>query len=62
VFTAPVYNAYKGLTPRGYKASGHPCAQPTSSHMISHYLPASFPMRLKRKRVRETDLEIGGDC
>jgi hypothetical protein len=32
-------------------------AQPTSSHMISHHLPASFPTTEKRKRGREIDLE-----
>jgi hypothetical protein len=31
--------------------------QPTSSHMISHRLPTSFPMTEKKKRDRETDLE-----
>jgi hypothetical protein len=46
------------VTPRGYKVGGHPCVQPTSSHMISHHLLASFPTQLKRKRDRETDLEI----
>jgi hypothetical protein len=35
--------------------------QPTSSHMISHRLPASFAMAEKRKRDRETDLENRGD-
>jgi hypothetical protein len=30
--------------------------------MISHRLHASFPTWLKRKRDRETDLEIEGSC
>jgi hypothetical protein len=47
---------------RVYKACDHPSVQPTFSRMISHHLPASFPTWLKRKRDRETDLEIGGNC
>jgi hypothetical protein len=48
--------------PRGYKADGHPYTQPTSSRMISHCIPTSFPTWLKRKRDRETYLEIRGSC
>jgi hypothetical protein len=36
-------------------------AQPTSSRMISHCLPASFPMAEKRKRGRERGLENKSD-
>jgi hypothetical protein len=32
-------------------------AQPTSSHMISHCLPASFPMAKKKEENRETNLK-----
>jgi hypothetical protein len=50
------------VTPRGYKASCHPYAQPISSRMISYRLPASFPTLLKIKRDGEADLEIGESC
>jgi hypothetical protein len=58
----PAFLPPRFVTPRDYKAGGHPYVQPMSSHMISHSLLASFPMRLKGKRDRETDLEIGGSC
>jgi hypothetical protein len=50
------------VTLQGYEAGGRLCVQLTSSHTISHHLPTSFPTRLKRKRDREIDLEIGGSC
>jgi hypothetical protein len=49
-FTAharPSHFASLVVTVRCYKAGGRSCAQPTSSHMISHRLYASFPMAYK---------------
>jgi hypothetical protein len=37
------------VTPQGYKARGCSCTQPTSSYMISHRLPTSFPMAEKKE-------------
>jgi hypothetical protein len=63
VFTMPFYCACKGfplwlfiVTLLGYKAGGCPLHEPTSFHMTSHRLLASFPMA-KKKRDREVDLE-----
>jgi hypothetical protein len=53
LFTAPTRArrfASSIVTPHGYQAGGHPCAQPMSSRMISHHLMASFPMAEKKKR------------
>jgi hypothetical protein len=38
------------VTPQGYNAGGHSCAQPTSSHRTSHRLPTSFPTAEKKER------------
>jgi hypothetical protein len=53
LFTAPAKpcrSASLVVTLWGYKAGGHSCTQPTSSRMISHHLPTSFPMVEKKER------------
>jgi hypothetical protein len=53
LFTVPVWArhfASSVVKPQGYKTGGHPCTQPTSSHMSSHHLNASFPMAKKKER------------
>jgi hypothetical protein len=60
-FTLPVWAhcfASSVVTPRGYKAGGHLCA---NLHHLARPPVVSMPpsLRLKRKRNREIDLEIG---
>jgi hypothetical protein len=60
-FTAPVRAhrfASSVVTPRAYKAGGRPCANlcPLTRTLIASTPPS---LRLKRKRGREIDLEIG---
>jgi hypothetical protein len=53
LFTMPAgphHFASSVVTSWGYNASGHSCAQPTFSHMISHCLPTSFPTAEKKER------------
>jgi hypothetical protein len=56
IFTAPARArrfASSIVTLRGYKVGKCPCTQPTSSHMISHYLPASFHTAEKERDIKK---------